>query len=501
MIHTLKSSSLSFVCFCFYCCLDVVNSEFFDHGFVSDVRVGKRVENMIKSVSFAHNLMSATKKNVMDQELDRHMFNNRSYRFRFRVEGWKYNQEDVQPPTSEENDGINDATDTNWCVERMNRLPKSMRGRSRHNDDEDAIQFFEDMCRLQGQVTSCDQQRSVEYTPMGGGIGAGFHLLAHATTFALSDGRILLEDVRKNWVDLELPKSISLNTYFHPPTPCGTMKLDCYLAPIHRCKRNNDDAMKGRAEAYETLNVWNIDRVMKHQRNGEKSVRAAWYSFRLAQLINGWGSIQKFVPKKYQHRGLLWFKSQMVHWLIQPSVRVSNAVRELQIKMGLNQLSSNAKIVVMHVRRGDKANDPIIKQQNNGGGGFHILLTKYVNSARKIHSLHFDQNEPLRILIMTESQSVIDETKTFPDIVWYYTTDHKRQIKKNIKISDEIKNGNSNGEIEMMIGLRNLFLSVVEGNAFVGSFSSNWSRLVFEMMYAYNGIVPPHKSMDLDWYP
>ena len=197
MIHTLKSSSLSFVCFCFYCCLDVVNSEFFDHGFVSDVRVGKRVENMIKSVSFAHNLMSATKKNVMDQELDRHMFNNRSYRFRFRVEGWKYNQEDVQPPTSEENDGINDATDTNWCVERMNRLPKSMRGRSRHNDDEDAIQFFEDMCRLQGQVTSCDQQRSVEYTPMGDGIGSGFHLLAHATTFALSDGRILLEDVRK----------------------------------------------------------------------------------------------------------------------------------------------------------------------------------------------------------------------------------------------------------------------------------------------------------------
>jgi len=116
-------------------------------------------------------------------------------------------------------------------------------------------------------------------------------------------------------------------------------------------------------------------------------------------------------------------------------------------------------------------------------------------------SLHFDQNEPLRILIMTESQSVIDETKTFPDIVWYYTTDHKRQINKSIKISDEIKNGNSNGEIEMMIGLRNLFLSVVEGNAFVGSFSSNWSRLVFEMMYAYNGIVPPHKSMDLDWYP
>ena len=502
MIHTLKSSSLSFVCICFYCCLDVVNSEFFDHGFVSDVRVGKRVENMIKSVSFAHNLMSATKKNVMDQELDRHMFNNRSYRFRFRVEGWKYNQEDVQPPTLEENDGINDATDTNWCVERMNRLPKSMRGRSRHNDDEDAIQFFEDMCRLQGQVTSCDQQRSVEYTPMGTGIGAGFHLLAHATTFALSDGRILLEDVRKNWVDLELPKSISLNTYFHPPTPCGTMKLDCYLAPIHRCKRNNnDDTMKGRAEAYETLKVWNIDHIMKHQRNGEKSVRAAWYSFRLAQLINGWGSIQKFVPKKYQHRGLLWFKSQMVHWLIQPSIRVSNAVRELQIKMGLNRLSSNAKIVVMHVRRGDKANDPIIKQQNNGGGAFHILLAKYVDSARKIHSLHFDQNEPLRILIMTESQSVIDETKTFPDIVWYYTTDHKRQIKKNIKISDEIKNGNSNGEIEMMIGLRNLFLSVVEGNAFVGSFSSNWSRLVFEMMYAYNGIVPPHKSMDLDWYP
>jgi hypothetical protein len=479
--------------------VDVLNSEFFDNGFVGDVRVGKSVEKMIKSVSFAHNLIAATKKTKTDQELDEYEFNNRSYRFRSRVEGWKFDQEDVQQPTLEENFN-KDSTDFNWCVERMNRLPKSTRSRTRYNDDEDAIMFFEDMCRLQGQAIPCKQQRSVHYTPMGGGIGAGFHLLAHAMTFAVSDDRILLEDVRNNWVDLELPKSISLKTYFHPPTPCGSTKLECYLAPINRCEKNNDDIMKVR-KSFENLNVWNIDHVMKNKRSGEKAVRAAWYSFRQAQLINGWGSIQEYVPKKYQHRGLLWYKSQMIHWLIQPSIRVSNAVRKLQNKMGLNQLPSNAKIVVMHVRRGDKANDPIIQRQKNGGDSFYIPLSKYINSARKIHSLHFDTNEPLRILIMTESQSVIDETKTFPDIIWYYTTDHKRQIQGNVKITDEIENGNSNGDIEMMIGLRNLFLSVVEGNAFVGSFSSNWSRLVFEMMYAYHGVIPPHESVDLNWYP
>jgi len=102
---------------------------------------------------------------------------------------------------------------------------------------------------------------------------------------------------------------------------------------------------------------------------------------------------------------------------------------------------------------------------------------------------------------MTEDQTVIDETALYKDIQWYYTQDHERQTIP-IKISSAIKSGKLNGDNEMMLALKNLFLSAIEGDAFIGTFSSNWSRLVFEMMIGQNGgQIPPYKSMDMAWYP
>ena len=67
---------------------DVINHEFFDHEYVADVRT-KEVERFISSISFHQNMMTATKKTKFEMELDVNVFNNRKYRFRNRVEGWR----------------------------------------------------------------------------------------------------------------------------------------------------------------------------------------------------------------------------------------------------------------------------------------------------------------------------------------------------------------------------------------------------------------------------
>ena len=409
-----------------------------------------------------------------------------------------------------------EAFDSNWCVERMHRLPSRGRDRSsgstgigRSMEDPDAISLFHELCARQGIQTSCSKQRTVHYSIMGEGIGSGFHLFAHALTFAMADARILVEDV-DHFIDLEIPDATSFHTYFTPPTPCPNhLRMECYLAPIHRCTKETVITLQKERNQMSVFNIGNVmtndndDAFVEKATNKLRTVRLAWYSFREAQLKHGWGSVQKWLPKKYQHRGSLWYKSQLLWWLIQPSLRVSNQVRKLQQEMKLDILDSkHDKIIVMHVRRGDKALDPIIQQQQQQpANNFQIPLFKYVEAARELKAIHFSTRSPLRILLMTEDASVIRETYLYQDVIWYYTTGHARQTKP-IKISEAIREGHMNGDDEMMHSLSNLFLSVVEGDAFVGSFSSNWSRLVFELMIGKNrGVVVPHKSMDLAWYP
>ena len=504
--------------------VDVLNREFFNHGYVSDTRVGAAVENMIRSVSFHHNMMTATKKNQNDINLDESLFNHRKYRFRRRVDNWNNGSSKRMPRGG--SSSTSKSVDYAWCVERMHRLPSRGRGGGRQrdpNENLDVVRLFEDLCQNQGQrANTCDDQRSVHYALMGEGVGSGFHLLAHALMFAVVDQRVLVEDFN-HFVDLDMPDSTSFSTYFLSPTPCSkNVRLECYLAPLSRCQKEENNIMlteKRRAD----MPVWNLKDLMvttdkvDHGKNKKRSddddddddddnhVRSAWYSFHQAQNAHGWGSVQQYLPSSYNHKSLLWFKSQIIWWLVQPSIRVAEEVRALQHTMKLNELNPMSdKLIVMHVRRGDKALDPVIQQQTtekNKQNNFYVAMSDYVDAAREIAAIHFPPKAQLRVLLMTEDQTVIDETALYKDIQWYYTQDHERQTIP-IKISRAIKSGKLNGDNEMMLALKNLFLSAIEGDAFIGTFSSNWSRLVFEMMIGQNGgRIPPYKSMEMAWYP
>ena len=102
---------------------------------------------------------------------------------------------------------------------------------------------------------------------------------------------------------------------------------------------------------------------------------------------------------------------------------------------------------------------------------------------------------------MTEDAGIVEETTRFPDVQWYYTKDHWRQSVP-MKIQHAIEAGLTTGHGEMMLALRNLYLSVYECDAFVGTFTSDWSRLTYELMLARMGTAPPAVSVDgSDWYP
>ncbi len=137
--------------------------------------------------------------------------------------------------------------------------------------------------------------------------------------------------------------------------------------------------------------------------------------------------------------------------------------------------------IALHVRHGDKSTETAV---------FH--LDKYMDSIKRMSNLH----KTNAVFISTEDQGVIDSLDQYPEYEFKFTKGHKRQ---NIAIEDAFKLKLTTPEKEAFIAFKNLFISMT-GTSFVGTFSSNWSRLVYEMMFAAHGSAgTSFISLDIDY--
>ena len=53
-----------------------------------------------------------------------------------------------------------------------------------------------------------------------------------------------------------------------------------------------------------------------------------------------------------------------------------------------------------------------------------VPFEAYVTAASEIATLHFHPDEPVRILLVTESPDVVESTAKYPNIKWYFTQNH-----------------------------------------------------------------------------
>ena len=425
-------------------------------------------DKMVDGISFYQNMIAMTK--TVD-----HVPLQVDYRYKTRVNGY----------SRFESGNSNWETASVWCK----NTRKSFWGTNIY--DAEAQRLWQDLCLLQAPL-NCETAKVVSYRLMGGGIGAAFHLLAHAFSFALADNRTVVESIG-NYDDPDIPDATGLGHYFDS-VECQKLGLECYLSPLSQCSPVTGDA---------ELPRWELTEIFRHNHDApSKSPRAvvtAWRSFQIVQQTFGWDAIQYFSPESFSHKGLFWLKSNILSFILQPSPKMVNKVEKTAKMIGIHTLKQHEKVIAMHVRRGDKLTDPIMKQKNIDS---FPTLKRYVNEARQLHRAYFDIRGRINILIMTEDSTIIEEiekNKEYADIRWFYTTDHPRR-KEAIKIQHAIKQGLTTGDIELSLALRNLFIASKYCHGFVGTFSSNWSRLVFELMSVKNNNHPvPHASLDLEW--
>eukprot|EP00924_Labyrinthula_sp_SR-Ha-C_P007121 snap_masked-scaffold_8-processed-gene-9.31-mRNA-1 protein AED:1.00 eAED:1.00 QI:0/0/0/0/1/1/3/0/376 len=354
------------------------------------------------------------------------------------------------------------------------------------DDEDDIFNLYNELCEIEYKGKA-----RVVHSWVGNGIGSALHFFAISATYALAIGRKI--------VPLSAKSSLSdLTEYFSGNEslfPCPIVEeFGCFFDefPMYTL-----DPL----EQVNSLDMFFVATKWDENWANNEDFLFNYESYSLSQQQQaarngGIWNLQWFIPEKYVHNGALWFRSHLLHYYLQPSVNFLKRIEAVVDSIGLDL---NKQCLAMHIRRGDKLSDINMKDSEFPG------LNEYIQAANEIKRLHAPDLK--QVFVSTEDQRALDELKSLAQNNFkVFYTQNKRQNLSNffgrpeevISIKDRIKRGLDDGYEQLDIAFLNLFIAR-DCNYFIGTLSSNWGRLVLELMTARNGKKPIYRSLDHDW--
>jgi hypothetical protein len=95
------------------------------------------------------------------------------------------------------------------------------------------------------------------------------------------------------------------------------------------------------------------------------------------------------------------------------------------------------------------------------------------------------------VWLMTEDEAVVNATRQYPQYVWLFTTAKRDNRGEFFRIAEEVDSITRNS-------LVNLFIAA-EADAFIGTLSSTWGRLVVLLAWGLRGRPPSCSSLHGSW--
>ena len=168
-------------------------------------------------------------------------------------------------------------------------------------------------------------------------------------------------------------------------------------------------------------------------------------------------------PEQYKHKGIVWWKSQLINYIMRPSDYLLKLITNEKLRLSLPE-----QFIGLQIRH--SRNWTSRTRRNATVDEYMKLLEPIVN-----------KTGIKTIFISTEDQAVIDELKTkkYKHLTVRYTQNQRL----NLNQAKAILAGQLNGYEEGKIALLNLFI-MREASHLVGGVLSNWGRLVIEHMTA-----------------
>jgi glycoprotein 6-alpha-L-fucosyltransferase len=310
----------------------------------------------------------------------------------------------------------------------------------------------------------CDTLPQIHFNYRQMGLGAEWHGLTLALTYAYVSRRTVVVDpqpLRWVWGDKAKCGVKTHECHFEPISGCAA-KLDGPHADIDA--RQVDDEYKARYVEYDW---W-------------ASAKNVYQSERLLYMKQSvWGRGNQFVPRKYAAHGLMWWRAQLLAFLLRPTEQTRAAIASARAEL---QLDNGEPYIGMHVRRGAKWTETPV-----------VALEKYVAAARAHAQRAADLGLPVprRIFVATDAADVVEALPRDygSEFQWIFRTETYRHTDRNVTWMTEIQRRWKAASTDAVDAIRDVWL-LAEAPYLVVTYSSNIGRVAAELRFAWRNRAP-----------
>jgi len=280
-----------------------------------------------------------------------------------------------------------------------------------------------------------------------GGFGQEVRKLAYQLAIAQAENRTLILDTSLPWkyTDKEV---------------CPQQDLSCFFLPLSSCSLHHVIVQHPQLSSI-SLPTWT-------ESNLEEPVVVGQFN------TDKW---RFYTPSKFTTTLTLeWYRSELLYYIMRPNEFTENLVREEKVALGMDPSKESYLCLAMHVRSGDKRTEYKV----------HSFL-EYLAKAQWFNALYGIKD----IFLVTDDHDVIEQAKTEPNfhIFWSRGTRSVGGSHEHSEVGHEV-----------MVKVLKDVLIASQCQLWVGTLSSNFGDIIWELMIARNfGVVPPYVSLDVPW--
>ena len=327
----------------------------------------------------------------------------------------------------------------------------------------------------------CAAAKFLLYRPCHSGIGSYIHIMGQVLSLAIRLNRVLVmqQDDAHPYFDIEACDK-------------GSPQHDCYFVPVSSCSLKDVEATLGfKLDA--GLAQSTVPAIKSEQDDTGAAPVVAVNCFAgdyraIPDMFSDFLNSSVLDPSKHHY----WWRAQSVAFLVRPNARTLHEM-EHRKAMVYPLMHVEAGTISVHVRRGDKWVEAAVADD----AAYYRAAESVLFAGADAHGLK------RRIFLSTEDPAAVDYFKTLG--TWNTTfAEVPRKpdtTKSTIAYTREIGPAN-----EMLNSLINLDLAL-ECDAWVGTLSSNWCRLVDELRSTvrckadkpYLDAVQPYPPSNLSW--
>lgn len=219
---------------------------------------------------------------------------------------------------------------------------------------------------------------------------------------------------------------------------------------------------------------------------GETELLAKYSSARQTVTANG---LPRSIPKRYRARGLFWYTSQLLGFLFKPNTDLRTIIAERQSRIGWSHMQR--PLLSLHVRHGDSCTAAESFRTARSCEGLAVYMEQAVLPLAHKYGIR-------SIFLATDNSTVSHETKNWPQFRWFFQTRPSGEPRGSLYSDKGLKRGSFDRFLEAQTLLTDLML-LVEGDVFVGKFTSNVDRIAVALMSNRKRGLVPFISLDSTW--